>query len=298
MKKINKIIIVLLLLVIITGCSEKKNQAEEQEYTTKLIDRIFIDNDISENANLETTSDQEKGLFKTAETNTNQLTYFYRGNVENNYLSLAGLKWRIIRINEDGSIRIILEEGLDSNTGFNFSNDTINYNNMYYENSDIQTKLNEWYEKALKEYDNVLQEESFCSEFKVTDSYFEQIDGKGTIITSYKPSFRCNNELKLKIGLITIDEAIYAGGFYRATNENFYLYNENYFWTMSPAGYEEKFSTSYEWIVGNNGQINIYDLSDGINYKTTIRPVVNIKNDAVIKSGNGTYNAPYIIVNK
>ena len=34
-------------------------------------------------------------------------TYYYRGDVENNYLQFAGFYWRIIRINGDGSIRII-----------------------------------------------------------------------------------------------------------------------------------------------------------------------------------------------
>ena len=34
-------------------------------------------------------------------------TYYYRGNITNNYLVFAGFYWRIIRINEDGTLRLI-----------------------------------------------------------------------------------------------------------------------------------------------------------------------------------------------
>ena len=36
-------------------------------------------------------------------------TYYYRGNVTNNYVSFAGFIWRIVRINGDGSIRLIYD---------------------------------------------------------------------------------------------------------------------------------------------------------------------------------------------
>ena len=36
-------------------------------------------------------------------------TYFYRGDIKNNYISFAGYLWRIIRVNGDGSFRLILE---------------------------------------------------------------------------------------------------------------------------------------------------------------------------------------------
>ena len=36
-------------------------------------------------------------------------SYYFRGAVENNYVKFAGYWWRIIRINGDGSIRIIYD---------------------------------------------------------------------------------------------------------------------------------------------------------------------------------------------
>ena len=45
------------------------------------------------------------GLYK--EETSKGTTYYYRGDVENNYLVFADKYWRIIRINEDGTVRII-----------------------------------------------------------------------------------------------------------------------------------------------------------------------------------------------
>ena len=49
----------------------------------------------------------EKGIFET--TDEDGVSYYYRGSVENNYVSFAGFYWRIIRINGNGSIRMIYD---------------------------------------------------------------------------------------------------------------------------------------------------------------------------------------------
>ena len=54
-----------------------------------------------------TCESHEKGVFET--TDDNGPTYYYRGSVENNYVSFAGYYWRIIRINGNGSIRMIYD---------------------------------------------------------------------------------------------------------------------------------------------------------------------------------------------
>ena len=50
----------------------------------------------------------EKGIFETTDTDGSP-TYYYRGSVENNYVKFAGFYWRIIRINSNGSIRMIYD---------------------------------------------------------------------------------------------------------------------------------------------------------------------------------------------
>ena len=49
----------------------------------------------------------EKGIFET--TADDGTSYYYRGSVENNYVYFADRYWRIIRINGDGSIRMIYD---------------------------------------------------------------------------------------------------------------------------------------------------------------------------------------------
>ena len=55
----------------------------------------------------ETCESHEKGIFET--TDANGTSYYYRGSVENNYVYFANRYWRIIRINGDGTIRIIYD---------------------------------------------------------------------------------------------------------------------------------------------------------------------------------------------
>ncbi len=50
------------------------------------------------------------------------ITYFYRGNIENNYVSFAGLLWRIVRINGNGSIRLILEGDIGGSNWYDYDN--------------------------------------------------------------------------------------------------------------------------------------------------------------------------------
>ena len=47
-------------------------------------------------------------IYETTDTD-GKPTYYYRGSVENNYVKFAGYFWRIIRINSNGSIRMIYD---------------------------------------------------------------------------------------------------------------------------------------------------------------------------------------------
>ena len=54
-----------------------------------------------------TCESHEKGVFET--TDDDGTSYYYRGSVENNYVYFANRYWRIIRINGDGTIRMIYD---------------------------------------------------------------------------------------------------------------------------------------------------------------------------------------------
>ena len=57
------------------------------------------------NGTARTCGEETVGIYE--ETTSKGKTYYYRGDVENNYLVFADKYWRIIRINEDGTVRII-----------------------------------------------------------------------------------------------------------------------------------------------------------------------------------------------
>ena len=61
-----------------------------------------------------------KGLYYTnKKTEDNKTTYYFRGAVDNNYVKLGNIYFRIVRINEDGSVRLIYQGTSATSTGNN-----------------------------------------------------------------------------------------------------------------------------------------------------------------------------------
>jgi len=58
-------------------------------------------------------------------------TLFFRENVRNNYLTFAGYTWRIVRINEDGTIRIVTADSVGESIYNEFINDNTYIGYMY-----------------------------------------------------------------------------------------------------------------------------------------------------------------------
>ena len=120
-------------------------------------------------------------------------SYYYRGNVDNNYVKFAGYYWRILRVNGDGSIRIIYD-GTEAHANGESSEDrqigTSRYNSSYndnayvgymygtsgsssYEethaninNSTIKTRVDTWYEENIlnTEYEQYISDTLFCND--------------------------------------------------------------------------------------------------------------------------------------
>ena len=246
----------------------------------------------------------ESGLYKSTDTNTGEATYYFRGNVENNYVSFAGFTWRIVRINEDRTIRIVMQDGINDNANirFNLNNDdNHNYTYMYYTNSNAKTTLESWYQTNIGSKadlaKNVASGAYYCEQAKVkySDSW---TSGNATMITytSYTPDFKCSSDgngkgvVSSSVGLLTYDEVVYAGGYYGQNNRNYYLYNSAIYWcTMSPVGFSG--STSGIWYIDNNGHISLYNATGSIK----LRAVLNLKADIQISDGDGTKENPFVV---
>ena len=236
------------------------------------------------------------GLYVSTDTNTGKPTYYFRGNVENNYVSFAGLTWKIIRINEDGTVRLILNDRIDS-ANYRFAAQS-----MYYSDSNIaKVKVDEWYQINIidKGYDDYIVIGVFCEQAKVKpDSDWTSKNAAMQVYSSYTPNFKCATDgngkgiFNSKVGLVTYDEAVHAGAYYGNQNRAHYLWSGSYnMWTMSPAGIDET-SSSVEWCIYAAGNISMTDVFPSA--LRSLRPVINL-NANVIATGTGTFSDPYVV---
>ena len=126
-------------------------------------------------------------------------SYYYRGNVENNYVKFANFYWRIVRINGDGSIRLIYdgtvahqndeasEDRIIGKSAFNEKSDDNAYVGYMYgtpgsstyeethaniNDSTIKKYIDNWYENNLKDtkYEKYLADNIFCNDRNISQS--------------------------------------------------------------------------------------------------------------------------------
>ena len=244
------------------------------------------------------------GLYKSTATNSGNPTYYFRGNVENNYVSFAGQTWKIVRINEDGTIRMIMANGINDDTYYAFNSSYDDYTYMYYTNSEAKTTLEDWYTTNIASNTNyaskVATGDYFCEQAKVKpSSSYTSESATMEVYSSYTPNFKCETDgngkgnVNSSIGLITYDEVVFAGGYYYKENSNYYLYNNTAYWTMSPAGvnYGLGVARANAWIVAPSGFI----LNDLVYGTFRLRAVLNLNADVAV-TGSGTSTDPWTVV--
>ena len=295
------------------------------------------------NGTSRTCGEETVGIYE--ETTSKGTTYYYRGDVENNYLEFANKYWRIIRINEDGSIRIIYSgekaevDGAGKETvlanGYNDSstdytqigtsafNASPNYNRSEYvgyrytsesqrpnstnegTDSTIKTYLENWYSNNLSSVDDQIVSSAsagFCNDRELQSGSGNWVSTGSTQyyaaserISNGIPTYECSNSNDLyqtKIGLITADEVMYAGGRGGTNNYGYYLYTGNDYWTMSPYYFYASSSRASVFDVASNGNLTY----DNVNNTTSgVRPVINLSTNNTI-TGNGTINDPFVVV--
>ena len=270
---------------------------------TSLKNEIMENKVITANPTLTTSNNNTSdvsGLYKSTATNTGNPTYYFRGNVENNYVKFAGQTWIIVRINEDGTIRVVMQDGINNNTNYRFNSNYDSYTYMYYTNSEAKTQLESWYQTNIGSKadlaKNVASGAYYCEQAKAkySDSY---TSGNATMTTynKYTPDFKCSSDgngkgqVSASVGLLSYDEVVYAGGYMGQDNSNYYLYNNTYFWTMSPTGFSG--SKSYVCYVSTPG----YIINGVINSAGRLRPVLILNADTQISDGDGTKDSPFVV---
>ena len=134
------------------------------------------------------------------------ISYYYRGNVTNNFVAFAGMCWRIVRINGDGSIKLTLynyssddctktgttlalarystnnyytskyNAELNDNAYVGFMYGDLNsssYNSMFSNTnkSTILQNLESWYDNNIKNYENKLADTIWCNDKSYINDY-------------------------------------------------------------------------------------------------------------------------------
>ena len=157
-----------------------------------LTDAMLRDNPtISERTDFSVTNTETTTgtLYKTNKTEDGSDVYYYSGNTTNNWVKFGGFYWRIIRTNEDGSVRM-LYAGTSHDTTSGYIGETV-YNNLFNDpmyvgymygtsgslennrlntnDSTIKTFIDNWYQNnLLTNYDKYISKTAiYCNDRSV-----------------------------------------------------------------------------------------------------------------------------------
>lgn len=189
--------------------------------------------------------------------------------------------------------------------------------------SNLKTQIEKWYENnivgKLDNNGNLISEYIvdgvFCNDRGITGS----VNNSGYLLnestryasnvrlnsSNVEATLKCNNDkrdcfsntlsrgnglLKYPIATITADEVIFAGGNVSNKNENYYLNARLNYWTMTPFQYSSYQAYSIVPHLDNRGVLYSWDY---VSHEVGIRPVINIRSDVLIASGDGTMGNPF-----
>lgn len=170
--------------------------------------------------------------------------------------------------------------------------------------STIKTKLDEWYQTNLSSYSSYITDSGFCNDRSLSSGLGYAVNAtyyRGHLLSNGgSPMFKCPNEsrdlfttstsskgnkaLTYPIGLITADEFVFSG--VTLSGGSTYLPST---WTMTP----ERQAANAEIWLGSNGYL--YQRIPATASAFGASPVINIKGNVEVSSGNGTSSNPYII---
>ena len=310
------------------------------------------------------------GLY--SNTDEDGTTYYYRGDVNNNNLQFGSydedyyiygadqyyqtlescqedgnsqckaeklaskgdkMYWKIVRINGDGSIRLIYNgPGVNSNNfgnaepssfsdeelsgviggvPYNLASSDRKYTGYTYDNgtdSFIKREIDTWYNNTLgsnPDYDKYVILGRFCSDSSgynyiasKEEGNFASADRLEQAINDFDkdnaPTFVCpdtsesyGGSYKLKAGLITADELVFAGESYGASGNSYLNPGKDGtpYWSMTPIG------DDMVWLMDSN-------FLNGVVGRRAygVRPVINLSTEGMTLVGDGTSDNPYILV--
>lgn len=285
----------------------KLDYKKDMKYSKVLSERI-----IEEDNNYELTAELIK---------INKLYYFY-GKSRNNYVNYKNLIWRIVKINKDKSITLILDnsinnmpyestmkwlnKGNEEHTGIFYdllcnkkknNDDTVKYNSLDNKNNLYCDKLEDDRIYLLDEEDYVIAgaEDSYLnnkSDFWLNNNKYVENDGiieteKENEYHTIRPVIILDSKTKISKGNGSIDDPYYIKrdevNSLKDVNAFSYIKYNNTVWKIIDV-YEDKIKiASTECIKDKNGKCLSYIYSDDTNKATLYNP------DSLLYYLNSTY---------
>ena len=191
----------------------------------------------------------------TAINDNSGISYYYKADSQNNYIRVNNMLFRIIRVNGDGTLRIMLNDVVLTST----------FGNENYKSSTLRNTLNNWYKTNFTGVDYVVAGQFDASNYEDNYDITNLIDLNG---------YRTDN-----VGTLSVREATIMSE--DLTNYNF-LNTVYGFYLMNASGH----SNAYYY---KDGKVGV----TGYNNVLSVRPVININANELV--GDGTYNNPYTI---
>ena len=252
-----------------------------EEYTTvELYRKIAENNEIVKEGN---------GLYSTNE------GYIFRGENIDNYVKLDNALWRIVKINNDGNVVLILSNGIVNSKP---------WDNRFNEEKNYEAGLNNYNVSRIKDYlkDVYAGNVEFDDEKVLSDkdrarivSYSLCVGKRSMDSTSKNNSEECKQKLQdQKLGLLTLSEYLYASldencksaNTKSCTNYNYLAIDEE--WWLATA------STANDYEVFKVDRWGIVQVDTAGTY-SQVRPVVYLNSRAMYLGGKGTLQDPYTV---
>ena len=186
--------------------------------------------------------------------------YYFKGNVANNYVIFANRAWRVIRVNNDNTVRLIAE---DIAASFMWGDEASYFSSNVY-NWLNKTEL----PHSGTYYQTIPYPKEFLAKTKYTVDLLE--GGKTT---------SGDQEFKDSVSTLGVRDYVLANG------KSSYLNTGKLFFLI---GINEDEDHLY---VEEDGSIQTCDNYVGYG----VRPVITLKKNTLVASGDGTFDHPYVI---
>ena len=221
--------------------------------------------------------------------------YVFRGENIANYVKLDNSLWRVVKINNNNNVVMILEKGLTY---------TQYWDNRYNEESKYDSGINQYSSSRIKEFldkiytspDSKKGEEILSTHDKARLASIDVCVGKRNNETEVKDnSLDCKEKYRnQKIGLLSLSDFLLASTDANCKSpltrscKNYNYLVVSYNWWLSTAFSENTFGVY---------QINSGGVAKPVyaNNYAFVRPVIALSNAVKYSSGTGTEKDPYII---